>query len=68
MRVEREWLLAWMEALPPDLREALADHLGRQFQATIDTEVAAIEEQVRATMPEGWSPSREIRPPDGVTK
>ena len=58
----RDLLLAWAEALPPDLRKALGEHLHRQFQAAIDADVPVIQEQVRATMPEGWSPSRPDRP------
>jgi len=44
-------LQAWMEQLPPALREPLARELDAQFYAAIDAEVAKAEAAVRANLP-----------------
>ena len=61
-------LSTWAQSLPPDLRAALGAHMDREFEAGIESDIAAVDEQIKATMPEGWSPSRPVRPPDESTK
>jgi hypothetical protein len=51
-------LTTWAESLPPDLRQALGEHMECEFQARIDAEIAEVNEQIKAKMPDGWSPSR----------
>jgi hypothetical protein len=42
--------------------------MDRQFIEGIEADIAVVDEQIKATMPEGWSPSRLVRTPDGATK
>jgi len=59
-------LTTWARSLPPDLRKALGAHMDREFEAGVESDLAAVDEQIKATMPDGWSPSRPVRPPDGA--
>lgn len=61
-------LTTWARSLPPDLRTALGAHMDREFEAGIESDIAVVDEQIKATMPEGWSPSRPVQPLDGSTK
>ena len=59
---------AWARSLPPDLRKALGEHMDRQFIEGIEADIAKVDAEVAATMPDGWSPSRPPQPLDGATK
>jgi Family of unknown function (DUF5681) len=61
-------LTTWARSVPPSLRKALGGYMDREFEAGIEADIALVDEQIKATMPEGWSPSRPVRPPDGSTK
>jgi hypothetical protein len=61
-------LQAWARSLPPDLRKALGEHMDRQFEAGIEADIAEVDEQIKATMPDGWSPSRRVQSPHRATK
>jgi hypothetical protein len=63
-----EALRVWVDQLPPDLRQAVEDFDDRRFIESINAGVAEVEAEVRAKMPEGWSPSRLVQPLDGATK
>jgi hypothetical protein len=65
---EGEDFIEWARRLPPDLRAALAAHMDREFEAAIESDIAVVDEQIKATMPADWSPSRRVQPPDGATK
>ena len=59
---------AWARALPPDLREMLGAYLDQRFVEAIEADIAVVDEQIKATMPDGWSPSRPVQPLDGSTE
>jgi hypothetical protein len=59
---------AWARSLPPDVRKALGEYMDREFEAGIEADIALVDEQIKATMPEGWSPSHPVQPLDGPTK
>ena len=61
-------LTIWARSLPPDLRKALGEYMDREFEAGIEADIALVDEQIKAMMPEGWSPSRPVQPLDGPTK
>jgi hypothetical protein len=42
--------------------------MDREFEAAIEADIAVIDEQIKATMPAGWSPSRPVQSPDRSTK
>jgi hypothetical protein len=53
---------------PPELRQAVEDFDDRRFIESINAGVAEVEAEVRAKMPEGWSPSRLVQPLDEPKK
>ena len=59
---------AWARSLPPDLRKVLGEHIDSVFEAGIESDIAAVDEQIKAKMPHGWSPSRPVQPPDESMK
>ena len=59
---------AWARSLPPELRKVVGEVMDRQFLEGIECDLAVVDAQIKATMPEGWSQSRPTRPPDGATK
>jgi hypothetical protein len=59
---------AWARSLPPELRKVVGEVMDRQFIEGIEADIAEVEAEVAATMPEGRSPSRPAQPPDGQTK
>jgi len=61
-------LTAWARSLPPELRKVVGEIMDRQFVEAIEADLAVVDEQIKATMPDGWSPSRPVRPPGGSTK
>jgi hypothetical protein len=50
------------------LRKVVGEIMDRQFIEGVESDLAEVDRQIAATMPEGWSPSGPVRPPDGSTK
>jgi hypothetical protein len=48
----------WADLLPPDLRETLGVYLDQRFIEAMEADLAVVDEQIKAKMPDGWSPSR----------
>jgi hypothetical protein len=63
-----EALQIWIDQLPPELRQAVEGFDDRRFIESINAGVAEVEAEVRAKMPEGWSPSPPVQPLDGPKK
>jgi len=47
-----ESVRTWAESLPPDLRQALGEHMDRQFIEGIETDIAKVNAEVTETMPQ----------------
>jgi hypothetical protein len=65
---EGQDFVEWAKRLPPDLRKALGAYMDAEFERQIEADIAVVDKQIKATMPDGWSPSRPVRQPDGSTK
>jgi len=60
--------LTWVERLPPDLRKELGRWVDMEFERSIEADIAVVDERIKATMPDGWSPTQPVRPPDASGK
>jgi hypothetical protein len=58
---------AWARSLPPELRKVVGEVMDRQFIEGIEADISVVDEQIKATMPDGWS-SRPVQPSGGATK
>jgi len=47
----RDQIRAWAQRLPPDLREALGEHMDEEFERQIEEDIRKVDEVARSLLP-----------------